>query len=64
MPWLTMTKRKNSKVFHGFGQAQFPDGGWVLGSSQFSILPRLPPNMILSLKVVKIDAQKISNSVR
>jgi len=26
-------------VFHGFGQAKFPDGGSVLGSSQFSILP-------------------------
>jgi len=22
-------------VFHGFGQAKFPDGGSVLGSSQF-----------------------------
>jgi len=25
-------------VFHGFGQAKFPDGGLVLESSQFSIL--------------------------
>jgi len=24
-------------VFHGFGQAKFPDGSSVLGSSQFSI---------------------------
>ncbi len=23
------------RVFHGFGQAKFPDGGSVLGSSQF-----------------------------
>jgi len=26
-------------VFHRFGQANFPDGGSILGSSQFSILP-------------------------
>jgi hypothetical protein len=26
-----------------FEQAKFPDGGSILGSSQFSILPRLPP---------------------
>jgi len=25
-------------MFHGFGQAKFPDGGLVLGSSQFAIL--------------------------
>jgi hypothetical protein len=25
------------RAFHGFGQAQFPDGGSVLGSSQFSM---------------------------
>ncbi len=30
------------RVFHGFGQAKFPDGGLVLGSSQFSLLPQLP----------------------
>jgi len=31
------------RAFHRFGQAKFPDGGLVLGSSQFSILPQLPP---------------------
>jgi hypothetical protein len=46
-------------AFHRFGQAKFPEGGSVLGSSQFSILPRLP---MLGLKVVKIDP-KISNSL-
>jgi len=30
------------RAFHGFGQAKFPDGGSVLGSSQVSILPQLP----------------------
>jgi len=42
-------------VFHGFGQAKFPDGGSVLGSSQFSILPHLPPKIMPDSKVVKID---------
>jgi len=27
------------RAFHRFGQAKFPDGGSVLGLSQFSILP-------------------------
>jgi len=48
------------RVFHGLGQVQFPDGGSVLGSSQFAVLPQLPPKMTLSLKEVKIDS-KISN---
>jgi hypothetical protein len=26
------------RAFHGFGQAKFPDGGLVLGSSQFTLL--------------------------
>jgi len=50
------------RVFHRFGQAKIPDGGSVLGSSQFSILPQLPLKMMLGLKVVKIDS-KISNSL-
>ncbi len=40
-------KKKNQiRVFHRFGQAKFPDGGSVLGSSQFSIMPQLPLKMI------------------
>jgi len=27
------------KAFHRFGQAKFPEGGLILGSGQFSILP-------------------------
>jgi len=49
------------RVFHGFGQDKFPDGGSVLGSSHFSILPQLPQKMMLGLKGVKINS-KISNS--
>jgi len=44
------------RAFNGFGQAKFPDGGSILGSSQFSILPQLPPKTMLGLKVVKIDS--------
>jgi len=32
------------------GQAKFPDGGSVLASSQFSLLPQLPPKMLLNPK--------------
>jgi len=43
------------RVFHRFGQVKFPDGGLVLGLSQFSILPQLSLKTMLGLKVVKID---------
>jgi hypothetical protein len=33
------------RTFHGFGQAKFPDDGLALGSSQFSVLPQLPPKI-------------------
>jgi len=47
------------RAFHGFGQAKFPDGGSVLGLGQFSILPQLPPKILLDSKVVKIDPKII-----
>jgi hypothetical protein len=50
------------RPFHQFGQAKFPDGGSVLGLSQFLILRQLPLKTILSLKEVKINS-KISNSL-
>ncbi len=33
----------NYRAFHRFKQAKFSDGGSVLGLSQFSKLPQLPP---------------------
>ncbi len=42
------------RAFQGFGQATFPNGGPVLGSSQFLIMPQLPPKILLNSKVVKI----------
>jgi hypothetical protein len=50
------------RAFNRFGQAKFPDGGLVLGLSQFSILPQLPLKTMLVLKMVKIIS-KISNSL-
>ena len=44
-----------SVVFHGFGQAKFAYGGLILGSGQFTPLPQLPLNILLNLKVVKIN---------
>jgi len=52
-----MIRRNPKSAFHRFGQAEFPDGGSVLSSRQFSILPQLPLNTMLSLKVVKIDSK-------
>jgi hypothetical protein len=43
------------KAFRRFWQEKFPDGGSVLGSSKFSVLPQLPPKMMFGLKEVKIE---------
>ncbi len=51
----TVRPLSHYRAFHGFGQAKFPYGSLVLGSSQFSILPQLPPKIMLDSKVVKID---------
>jgi len=48
------------RAFHGFGQAKLHNGGSVLGSSQFLILPQLSQKMMLGLKGVKFNL-KISN---
>jgi len=36
--------------FHGFGQAKFAYAGSILGSSQFTLLPKLPLKTMLNLK--------------
>jgi hypothetical protein len=48
----------NYSAFHGFGQAEFPDGGSVLGPSQFLTMPLLPQKYC-SIQVVKIDPKII-----
>ncbi len=50
---------KTQKAFHRFGQAKFPDGGSVLGSSQFSILPQLPLKTMLCLNKSGQNCPKI-----
>jgi len=51
----SQVETQSNRALHGFGQAKFSDGGSVLGSSQFSILPQLPPNILLDSKVVKLN---------
>ncbi len=46
-------------VFQGFNKAKFANGGSILSSSQFSILPQLAQKMKLASKVVKIDSKII-----
>jgi hypothetical protein len=46
-------------VFQGFSKAKSANGGSILSSSQFLILPQLPQKMKLASKAVKIDPQKI-----
>jgi hypothetical protein len=48
-----------SSVFHRFRQAKSANGGSIVTSSQFSILPQLPQKMKLVSKVVKIDPKII-----
>jgi hypothetical protein len=56
-------KQNPKERFTDFGHAKFSEGGSVLGSSQFSLLPQLPLKSMLGLKVVKINS-KIRNSLR
>jgi len=46
-------------VFHGFEQAKFVNGGSILSSSQFTLLPQLSLKMMLNLKVAKINSKII-----
>ncbi len=52
-------KVKWYSVFHGFRQAKSANGGSILSSSQFLILPQPPQKMQLASKVVKVDPKII-----
>jgi len=54
-----MRRMQGYRAFHGFGQAKFPDVGSALGSSQFLVLPHLPPKILLDSKVVRNDPKII-----
>jgi hypothetical protein len=46
-------------VFQGFREAKSANGGSILSSSQFLILPQLPQKMRLASKVAKVDSKII-----
>jgi hypothetical protein len=46
-------------VFQVFRQAKSANGGSILSSSQFLLLPQLPQKIKLALKVVKVDSKII-----
>jgi hypothetical protein len=43
---------KYYRAFYRFGQAKFAYVGLISSSSQFTLLPQLPPKMMLDLKMV------------
>ncbi len=50
---------RSYSVFQGFSKAKSANGGSILNSSQFLILPQLPRKIKLASKVVKIDSKII-----
>jgi hypothetical protein len=46
-------------VFQGFSKAKSTNGGSILSSSQFLILPQLPQKIKLTSKVVKVNSEII-----
>ena len=52
--WAIPTER-----FTDLGKLKLQNGGLVLGSCQFLILPQLPYKMMLNSKVVKIESNII-----
>jgi hypothetical protein len=49
----------NYSVFQGFSKAKSANGGSILSSSQFLILPQQPQKMKLATKVVKVASKII-----
>jgi hypothetical protein len=46
-------------VFQGFSKAKSANGGSILSSSQFLILPQLPQKIKFASKVVEVDSKII-----
>jgi hypothetical protein len=53
------TAYQRYSVFQGFSKAKSANGGSILSSSQFLILPQLPQKIKLASKVVKVDSKII-----
>jgi hypothetical protein len=51
-------------VFQGFSKAKSANGGSILSTSQFLILPQLPQKIKLASKVVKVDSKIIISILR
>jgi hypothetical protein len=49
--------KKSYSVVQGFSKAKSANGGSILSSSQFLILPQLPQKIKLASKVVKVDSK-------
>ena len=47
------------RAFHSFGQAKIVNGGFVLGLSQFPVLPQLPYKIMLGSNKVKMESKII-----
>jgi hypothetical protein len=56
---LYLVDYEGYSVFQGFSNAESANGGSILSSSQFSILPQLPQKIKLASKVVKVDSKII-----
>jgi hypothetical protein len=52
---LGINRLRSYRAFHRIGHAKFPNGGFALGLSQFSILPQLHQKRMLASKGGKID---------
>ncbi len=55
----TVTVTTWYSVFQGISKANSANGGSILSSSQFLILPQLPQKIKLASKVVKVDSKII-----
>jgi hypothetical protein len=59
LPKAAANRHNIYSVFQGFSKAKSANGGLILSSSQFLILPQLPQKMKLASKVVKVDSKII-----
>ncbi len=57
---VPFNSHKYCSVFHRFKQAKFDNGGSILSSSQFLLMPQQIQKMKLASKVVEIDSKIIS----
>ncbi len=59
VPLIRNLNLRDYSVFQGFSKAKSANGGSILSSSQFMLLPQLPQKIKLMSKVVKSDSKII-----